>query len=87
MPVISKEEAIASGKPTEGLQTILFPKSKFTSSSARKWLKRENLRSDDVRETANYYRFMQTNPIFGAGYYTKMLPNGVELVYMKPSQK
>ena len=62
------------------LQTILFPRSKFTLESAFKWLEAHNHSHKKVDMTDHFIRFRQLPPGFNK-YYTKTLENGVELVY------
>jgi hypothetical protein len=81
MPHITKKQAAQMGVPRHTIQTILMPKGHFTLTRARSWLKTNGYRSDDMRMTANERRFMQINPIRGAEYYSKVLPNGVILTY------
>jgi len=80
MPTITKQQAIRMGIPKKTLQTIELPKNKYTLRSAKKWLKDNNFVNSYYRTTVNYYRFMQSFPIRGAGYYSRVLPNGVILV-------
>ena len=44
------------------LQTILFPKDKFTLRQARAWLKEHEFKDEKVDETENAYRFRQLPP-------------------------
>jgi hypothetical protein len=83
MPTISKSQAIKSGKPTQGLQTILMPKDRFSKESSKLWLKSHGYRYGNMRQTTNFFRFMQTSPIEGVRYVTETLPNGVELIFMR----
>jgi hypothetical protein len=62
------------------LQTILFPKAHFTKAKAIAWLMEHHHLYTKIDETANFYRFRQQTP-HGGRYYTKTLPNHVELVY------
>jgi len=75
------------------LHTILIPKSDllapegsprgFNKKSAIEWLKNHNFHWDRFRTTKNYMRFNQVLAVKGSSYYTKKLPNGVELVFMR----
>jgi hypothetical protein len=47
---------------------------------AIRWLASHEMKSSKVDETENTYRFRQQEPPSGSRYYTKTLPNGVELV-------
>ena len=83
MPVISKNEAIRRGYP-EGkffIQTILIDKD-VSKKNAIKWLKDHGYQYNDYRIAGEHRRFMQTNPIHGAQYYTKRLLF-IDLVYQK----
>jgi len=62
------------------LQTILFPRSKFTLPMAMKWLEEHRHKHHKVDITDHFLRFRQSPPGFKK-YYTKTLENGVELVY------
>lgn len=64
------------------LQTILFPKKKFTMTEAIVWLQEHKYHAGKVDTGNNYLRFRQRNPT-GLHYYTITLPNGIELVYEK----
>lgn len=61
------------------IQTILFPRSKFTEKEAKLWLQQHNFKFGKVDKTENYLRYRQYAPNFNR-YITKILPNGVELV-------
>ena len=65
------------------LHTILIPKTEFNKKSAIEWLKNHNFHWDRFRTTKNYMRFNQVLAVKGSSYYTKKLPNGVELVFMR----
>ena len=65
------------------LQTVLFPKNKYTVQSAIRWLINHKYTSQKVDITGNFYRFRQRTPISYGAYYTVKLPNGIELVYEK----
>ena len=62
------------------LQTILFPKSKFSYHEALVWLTKHHYRHHKVDETEHMYRFRQMEPMQGGYYRTVTLPNGIELV-------
>lgn len=85
MPTISKQEAILRGlkKNTWQLHTILIPISD-SLINARVWLKDHGYYVKWHRITENFHRFNQNVPaVRGAEYRTQMLPNGVELVYLR----
>ena len=62
------------------VQTVLFPKSKFSIASAVEWLSNHHYKHKDVDLGDHYLRFRQHTPVAGTRYITKTLPNGVELV-------
>jgi hypothetical protein len=62
------------------IQSVIFPKSKFSVLEAVKWIEEHKYLHTKVDETENFYRFRQHDPIPGVRYYTKTLPNGVELI-------
>lgn len=62
------------------IQTILIPTDKFSLEKAIKWMKDNKYKHSKVDVTEHFYRFRQTLPV-GHKYYTKTLPNRIELVY------
>jgi hypothetical protein len=64
------------------LQTVLFPKSKFSVHDASMWLTQHKYYSGKVDAGKDYWRFRQRTP-HGGSYYTVTLPSGVEMVYEK----
>jgi len=64
------------------LQTIIFPKKHFTKQDAFLWLMNHGHKFTDIDITDNFYRFRQQTPRKGR-YYTKTLPNHIELVYQE----
>ena len=86
MPTISRREAIAKGYPINKwfIQTILASKDLVSKKQAVKELKENKARTDDYRETTNFMRFMQNNPVRGAHYQTmRTTDNKYELVYQR----
>lgn len=81
MPTISKSESKKLGYQFPNIQTILFDKDKWNKRTASSWLKSHNYKYDNHRTTVNQHRFLQHNPVKDATYYTKTLPNGVQLVF------
>jgi len=65
------------------LQTILFPKSKFDVIGAHKWVVDHGFTHNKIDDDGNFIRFRQMIPLPHVEYYTKTLPNGVELVFAK----
>lgn len=82
MPTISIEQAKKMGIPKKNLQTILVP-DYYSLSDSKKWLRDHNYVNSNYRRTINYIRFLQNFPIKGAKYYTKKLPNDIELVFQE----
>lgn len=64
------------------LHAILFEKSKFTLNDAKNWLKIHNYKYIHNRETKNIWRFRIKEQIKDYKFFTKVLNNGVELVFM-----
>lgn len=83
MPLISRDDAIKLGLPREMLHTILFPMENFTRPQATKWIKEHKYDHKRVRNTRNFIRYNQSPEVKDAIFYTKKLPNGVELVFEK----
>lgn len=82
MPRVSKLIARIFKIPNESLQTILIPDN-WSLLDSREWLKEHEFNYRSYRSTENFRRFKQLNPISGAQFYSKTLPNGVELVFQK----
>jgi hypothetical protein len=82
MPYLTAIQAKKLKIPKNNLQTILIPRSN-TLNNAKSWLQKNGYHISYYRTTPHFYRFMQTNPIIGATYYTKILFNGIELVFQK----
>ena len=68
MPLISREEATEMGIPIRTLQTIEFPRDKFTILAAKQWLAEHHYANSYYRLTHGFIRFMQVPPIFEAEY-------------------
>lgn len=64
------------------IQSVVFPKSRFTQKQALKWLYEHGYKYNKIDITHNMYRFRQHDPS-GLSYYTKVLPNGVHLIVEK----
>jgi hypothetical protein len=68
------------------IQTVLIPRT-FTLKMARAWIKlhkyKLTFRGKPVDITTYFYRFRQAAVRPHARYFTQVLPNGVELVFMK----
>lgn len=66
------------------LQTILFPKSKFSLQEATIWITEHKYHSVKVDETEHFFRFRQHDPLGSGRYYTHTLRNGIEFIYQQP---
>lgn len=44
------------------IQSVLFPKTKFTASSSQSWMKSHGYHTTKMDETENYYRYRQRSP-------------------------
>ncbi len=64
------------------LHAVLFPKSLHTPTQAREWLKYHNYKYIHNRDTTNIHRFRIREQVKGMKFYTIVLNNGVEMVYM-----
>ena len=64
------------------IQSVLVPKDKFTRSEAIKYVK-EHFEYKKIHPTLSYFRFRQFDPTANSKYFTKVLDNGVELVFEK----
>lgn len=64
------------------LHAILFPKDKYSLNDAKKWLKDNNYDYIHNRQTKNIWRFRIKEQIKGYDFFTKILNNGIELVFM-----
>jgi hypothetical protein len=73
------------GRKPVVIQSVLFPKDKFTIQKARKWLRENDHKITKVDKTDNYLRFRQEDPDKFNKYRTKTLPNGVQFVLGIPS--
>jgi hypothetical protein len=64
------------------LHAILFDKSKFSLNNAKKWLEIHNYKYIHNRQTKNIWRFRIKEQIKDYKFFTKVLNNGVEFVFM-----
>jgi hypothetical protein len=67
------------------VQSVLIPVKKFSLKEATDWLLEHKYRLRKVDVTDEYYRFRQSEPSRGS-YHTKVLPNGVRLVFLEPDR-
>lgn len=61
------------------VQSISFPKDKFTPASARQWLDEHGFIYPKIHETSNFYRFRQDDPSKYEHYENKYTDDGVLL--------
>jgi hypothetical protein len=67
------------------IQSVLIPKDKFSKSDAIKYIKKHfQYKKIDSTQRPNFYSFRQIDPTKNSKYFTKVLDNGVELVFEKP---
>jgi hypothetical protein len=65
------------------IQSIRFPRDKFTKAQASKWMKEHNyklLKGKKVDITETQLRYRLHEPEQGGRYFTKKLKNGIQLV-------
>jgi len=86
MPTISKVGAIERDYPINHFfyQTILFDKS-LTKKECISWLKSHNFNYNNYRIMGQHRRFLQTNPVKDAIYFSKKLNNLITIVWQKYS--
>lgn len=61
-------------------QSVLIPRNRFSLSTAKDWLVKNNYKLKKVDITSNFFRFRQVAPSQIGNYYMKNLDNGVKLV-------
>lgn len=65
------------------LHAILFPKSNYNMTSAKKWLKENNFNYIHNRQTTNYYRFRIKEQIKDWKFSTKIMNiYGIQFIFM-----
>ena len=64
------------------IQSVLVPKDKFNKVEAIKYIKK-HFQYKKIDATPSYFRFRQFDPTKNSKYFTKVLDNGVELVFEK----
>jgi hypothetical protein len=68
------------------IQSVLFPKAKYTTKQAESWLKKHNFRTTfhgkKVDETDKYYRYRQAVPNPKNKYFVKHAKDGILFVIM-----
>lgn len=64
------------------LHTVLFKKNIWTIPKAQQWLSEHNIKPIKApRETKNFYRIRIKDPKLFKSFSTKVLDNGIELVF------
>lgn len=64
------------------LHAILFEKSKYSLNDAKKWLEIHNYKYIHNRQTKNEWRFRIKEQIKDYKFFTKVLNNGIKLIFM-----
>jgi hypothetical protein len=66
------------------IQSVLVPKDKFTRADAIKYIREHfEYKKIDSTQRKNFFSFRQIEPTPNSKYFTKVLDNGVELVFEK----
>jgi len=66
------------------IQSVLVPKDKFTREDAIKYVRKHfQYKKIDSTQRRNFYSFRQFDPTKNSKYFTKVLSDGVELVFEK----
>jgi hypothetical protein len=67
------------------VQSILFPRQKFSRIESETWLKQNNFKIKKIDITPRFYRYRQLNPIAikKKSFITKQLDNDVILIMGK----
>jgi hypothetical protein len=81
MPIINQRLREDIGKKSL-LHAVLFPLSIYSNTDCLNWLKIHNLHPIHNRYTKNYHRFRIRDVISQYKFYTVVLNNGIELIYM-----
>lgn len=82
MPILAQRLKEDLGKKSL-LHAVLFPKSSYKPKQAREWLKYHNLNPIYNRDTVNFRRFRIRDVISQYKFYTVVLNNGIQLIYMR----
>lgn len=72
--VLTNKEYVDILKQGSEIQSLVFPKDKFTEAQARAWLKRNNKKSGKIDVTENSFRFRQQDPEGFSRFRTTTLP-------------
>jgi hypothetical protein len=62
------------------VQSVLIPRSRYSESEARAWLKEHGYRSGKIDVTDKYYRFRQAEPGLFSRMRTKGVSGGIKLI-------
>ncbi len=62
------------------IQSVIFPKKKYSATKAKQWLKKKKLKPiKKVDKTINFLRYRIRQPKYKK-YITKKIPNGISLI-------
>lgn len=64
----------------QDIQSVLFPKNKFTKKLCRAWLSHHDLKLKKIHETENYYKFRQMSKKIFKSFSIKLLSNSIKLI-------
>jgi len=64
----------------KNIQSVLFPRAKFSVAQARHWLGQRGFKSTKVHTTDIYHRFRQQAPDPNRHYILITLENGVKII-------
>lgn len=62
------------------VQSVLFPKGRYSKIEARSWARRHGYRSGKVDESANYFRIRQRSPESGGEKRTITFGKGIKAI-------
>lgn len=61
------------------VQSVSFPRSEWSTTSSRQWLRKHNSPTKAAHFTQNFIRYRMLEPKGSYNYKTIVLPNGVHL--------
>lgn len=70
-------------RPHPTVQSVLFPKSRFSVAQASEWLRAHKFRAGKVHTTAQFHRFRQLPPDPSRQYLLVKLASGIRLVVFR----
>jgi hypothetical protein len=68
------------------IQSVLFPRNKYTIAQAKKWLFLHKFKHNKIDATDKFYRFRQRAPKLNHHYFIVKLSSGVEFVLYYPNK-